>query len=236
VRKLLIGAITGAVMLALAAIAFAETEQTYEQSYTKNKVSKSTGTHFKVSSIDTANTENNQQPKGAREVDISFPSGSKIDYKAAPVCKQLNESDENVCPKNTKVGSGNAEARLAINGTDPIPAKVTAFNRKKGLWLYVEPQVQGQAPVVLKPVFKGLTLKTHVDPLCVLGDCAKYGEAVLTKFELTTKAIVKGKGKRKRTFIKTPPKCPKAGWQFKSHFVYSDGTTKNLPFTQKCRK
>jgi hypothetical protein len=241
-RKLLAGAIAGAVMLAVAAIALAATEQTYSQKYVDgkgkavNKVNKSVGTDFKVTAIDKANTSHNQQPTPAREVDIKFPAGTKIDYTTVPVCKNLDESANDPCPKNTKVGSGNAEARLQF-ASNPIPAKVTAYNRKNGLWLYIVPQVSGQAPIVLKPSFKGLTLITKIPPLCVPPGTPPscdptLGEAVLTKFTLKTKPFAKAK----KTYIKSPPNCPKAGWKFEGTFKYADKTKKTLKSFQKCTK
>jgi hypothetical protein len=236
-RKLLIGAITGAVMLAVAAIAMAATQTTYSQDYTTNKVNKSAGTHFSTTSIDPENTTGNEQPNAAREVDITFPKGTKIDQKAAPFCKNLDESADQPCPKNTKIGSGSAEVRLKFTGTAPIPASVTAYNRKGGLFLYVVPSVQGQAPVVLKPVFKKLTLVTKIAPLCVLNDCATNGEAVLTSFKLNTNAIPKKAKKGKRTYITTPKTCPKAGWKFTGTFKYdSPNPPKSFIDLQKCKK
>jgi hypothetical protein len=239
-RKLFVGAIAGALVLALAAIAYAETVTTYSQSYTTNKAGKSAGTIFKTSSIDDANTAENSQPAKTRKLVIGFPAGSKIDQSVKPYCAQLDESANDVCPKNTQIGSGTAEVRLKFPGSAPIPAKVTAYNRKsegtKGLFLYVVPSVAGQAPVVIKPVFKGLKLTTVLTPLCVLNDCATNGEAVLTKFELTTKPYKKGKGKKTRFFQKAPAKCPAAGWKFAADWTYDDGTTEHLESLQKCKK
>jgi hypothetical protein len=239
-RKLLIGALAGVVVLAVAAIAYAATQTTYAQSYTTNKAGKSAGTHFDTTSIDPDNTAENQQPKKTRKLVINFPAGTKIDQSVKPYCTKLDESSNNPCPKNTQVGSGSAEVRLKFNSTQPIPAKVTAYNRKsdgnKGLFLYVVPQVAGQAPVVIKPVFKGLKLTTVLTPLCVLNDCATNGEAVLTKFHLDTKAFKKGKGKKTKFFIKTPAKCPAAGWHFSADWTYDDGSTEHKDAVQKCKK
>jgi hypothetical protein len=239
-RKLLIGGIAGAVMLAVAAIAYAATETTYSQSYTSNKVGKSVGTIFKTSSIDQANTAENMQPKKTRKLVIIFPKGTKIDQSVKPFCTNLDESANDPCPKNTQIGSGTAEVRLKFPGSAPIPANVTAYNRKsdgtKGLFLYVVPSVAGQAPVVIKPVFSGIKLTTNLTPLCVLNDCAKNGEAVLTKFELTTKPYKKGKGKKTRYFEKAPTTCPKAGWKFAADWTYDDTTTEHKESFQKCKK
>ena len=249
-RKLLIGALAGVVVLAVAAVAYAATQTTYSQSYTLNKTAKSVGTHFDTTSIDPDNTDNNQQPAKTRKLVIGFPAGTKIDQTVKPYCTVLKEDDPNgnVCPKNTQVGSGSAEVRLKYPGSSPIPADVTAYNRKsdgnKGLFLYVVPSVPGQAPVVIKPVFSGLKLTTVLTPLCVLNDCPNNGEAVLTKFHLDTKAykktvtVKKGKKKKKVThfFITSPKACPSAGWKFTADFTYDDGTTKHLESTQACKK
>jgi hypothetical protein len=243
-RKLLVGVIAGVVMLAVAAIAMATTTQTFDQKYSTKTTNKSTGTKFSTTSTEDENAANNHQPKSTREFDITFPAGSKIDYKAAPVCANLDESADDPCPKNTKVGSGHAKVLLTFG--PPIDALVTAYNRKGGLFLFVEPQAPNQAPVVLKPVYKGLTLKTATPPNCVAstnenGHCVDGSgnpgfEAVLTEFDLTTKAITKGKGKKQKTYLKTPPKCPKGGWIFKAKITYADGTSVSPASTSPCKK
>jgi hypothetical protein len=234
-------------MLAVAAVAFATTTQTFEQKYTASKPNKSTGTAFKTTSTEDNNPQKNNQPKSTREFDIKFPAGSKVNYKAAPVCKELHEGENDVCPKNTKVGSGHAKVLLPYEGFVPIDADVTAYNRKSGLWLYVVPNFPNQSPVVLKPKFVGLTLKTATPPNCIPpasnqnGHCKNSdgsdgAEAVLTEFDLKTKAISHGKGKKKKTYLTTPPKCTKAGWIFKASITYDDGSTVHPASVQKCSK
>lgn len=249
VRKLLIGAIAGVVMLAVAAIAMAVTTTTYEQTYSKKTKSTSVGTTFKTTSTADQgdNPSNNDQPKSTREFDIKFPAGTKIDYKAKPVCTDANfhEDQASPCPANTKVGAGNATVKLPFPGQADVQATVTAYNRKSGgttgLVLYVQPSIG--APVFLKPVFKGITLKTAVPPTCVAstnqnGHCVKGDgspgqEAVLTSFNLKTKAFKKGK----HTYIKSPPKCPKSGaWTFKATVTYDDNSTVTKTAKSKCKK
>jgi hypothetical protein len=233
-------------MLAVAAVALATTTTTFEQKYTSSKPGKSTGTSFKTTSSEDNNPEKNNQPKSTREFDIKFPAGTKIDYTAAPVCKNLDESSNDVCPKNTKIGTGHAKVLLPYPGFVPIDADVTAYNRKKGLWLYVVPNFPNQAPVVLKPKYVGLTLKTATPPNCIAstnqnGHCvnsdgSEGAEAVLTEFDLKTKPIAKGKGKKRKVYLQTPKKCTKAGWTFKASITYDDGSSVHPSFTQKCTK
>jgi hypothetical protein len=231
-------------MLAVAAVALATTTQTFNQTYTSAKPNKSVGTSFKTTSTESDNEARNHQPKSTREFDIKFPAGSKVDTSAAPICKNLDESANDPCPKNTKVGAGHAQVILPFPGFATITAQVTAYNRKNGLFLYVV--APGQAPVVLKPTFKGLTLKTATPPNCVAstnqnghcvnGDGSPGTEAVLSEFDLKTKASTKGKGKKKKTYLTTPPKCTKAGWTFQASIRYEDGSTAHPAFTQKCSK
>jgi hypothetical protein len=184
---------------------------------------------FTTSSTDPSRAES--QPPAATEFDITFPAGTKINQTVVPFCKNLDESSNPPCPKNTQIGTGTAEAALAfsIGGSNKIPAKVTAYNRKGGLWLYVVPQRISTSPVVLKPTFSKLTLKTKVAPLCAAGVCAN-----LSKFQLATKPFKKGT----KIFFQTPSKCTKAGWKFKAHIEYESSSNeppKNITSTQKCK-
>jgi hypothetical protein len=226
-------------MLAAAAIAMATTTATYSQKYSSTKTNKSVGTSFSTASTEDQNAANNNQPKSTREFDVTFPKGTKIDYTAAPVCKNLDETAANPCPKNTKVGDGHAKVLLPFPGTAPIDATVTAYNRVKGLFLYVVPSVG--APVVLKPAYKGLTLKTATPPNCLAGtnqngqcvnnDGSKGQEAVLTEFDLKTKAIHKGK----KNYLTSPKACAKGGWKFTAKITYSDGTSTTLNSLSACK-
>jgi hypothetical protein len=244
-RKLFIGALVGALALAVAAIALADTTQTYKQKFSANKVSKSVGTTFSTSSTDSENTAKNNQPKSVRNFNIVFPAGSKIDYKGAPIC---TKSDDDIiaaggkpaCPKAV-IGAGAARVRLPFAGTAEINAKVTAFNNKKALVLYVDPSPIAQ-PIILRPKFSGVKLNTTVPPNCLPpatnqgGQCKKQDgsagdEAILTFFSLKTVAKKKGK----HTLIKAPSKC-KGTWKFSANLKYADGTSKKIDSLQACKK
>jgi hypothetical protein len=246
VRKLLLGATVGVVVLAIAAIAYATTTTTFEQTYVgKNgKVVKSrstsVATSFATTSTDDQNTENNKQPKAAREFDVTFPAGSKIDTGAAPQCKNFNPQANKPCPDNTKIGSGHAKVRPPFPGDD-IDAVVTAYNRKGGLYLLVQPTIGSAVPLSSK--FKGLTLKTAVPPTCIPpssnqgGSCKDTSgnpgkELILTEFDLKTKPVKKGK----KVFLKSPGSCPASKqWKFSAHVEYSDGTKSNYPAVSPCK-
>jgi len=255
-RKLVVVALAGILTLAVAAVAIAATAtsgttvQNYEQTYTAKKPKKSTGTSFSTNSTDEQNTQKNKQPKRVTNFDIKFPVGSKIDSKAAPQCK-ADENDfaaeddpDDACPKGSKIGSGAVKARLPYNNTSELDGTVTAFNANKGLLLWVQVNAPGAAQTLLiKPKFSGLNLKTKVPVTCVPPgnppDCkdatGQEQAAVLTSFNLKTKAVTTKKGK-KRQLITTPPTCPSKGWEFVASLKYADGTSVKIPTSQTCSK
>jgi uncharacterized low-complexity protein/predicted Zn-ribbon and HTH transcriptional regulator len=256
-RKLLVGALMGVLALAVTAIAVAESEQSgtttqnYSQTYSAKKGKTATGTTFETSSTNSANDEQNKQPKRVTNFDIKFPAGSKINNKAVPACtageaefNQVNNPDE-ACPKGSKIGGGTVAARLPYPNTAELNGTVTAYNAKKGLLLYVVIQAPGAAQtLVLKPKFSGLTLKTAVPVTCVPPGTAENGckandgkeyAAVLTAFKLKTKVAGSGKGKKKKTLITTPPKCAKGGWDFSAAIKYADGTSVKIPTKSPCK-
>jgi hypothetical protein len=244
-RKLFIGALVGVMALAVAAIALADTTQTFTQKYSANKTSRSVGTTFSTDSSDPANTANNNQPKSAREFDVTFPSGTKIDTKGATECKASDDEliqagGKPACPKSV-VGTGSAKVKLPFPNSSDINAKVTAFDAPKGLILYVDPSPVAQ-PIILHSKFKGTTLKTPVPPNCLPpatnqgGQCKKQDgsagqEAILSHFDLKTTPKKKGK----HVLIKSPAKCS-GSWTFAAHLKYADGTAKSFKSKQACKK
>jgi hypothetical protein len=248
-RKLVIGALVGVLALAVAAIALADTTQTYKQAFSSKKAGKSVGTAFKTDSSDASNTANNQQPKAVRTFNIKFPAGTKVDYKAAPVCKasdndMITAGGKAACPKAV-IGAGSATVKLPFAGLADINAKVTAFNAKNALILYVDPSPTAQ-PIILHPKFKGNlkngpTLSTVVPPNCLAstnqgGKCVQGNgqpgqEAILNHFDLSTVSKKKGK----HVLIKSPAKC-KGTWKFTANLKYVDGSSKKIDSLQPCKK
>jgi hypothetical protein len=249
-RKLFIGALVGALALAVAAIAFADTTQTFKQSYTSPKTGKSVGVKFSTDSSDASNTANNNQPKAVREFDIKFPAGSVIDPKGSVPCKASDDEliqagGKPACPKSV-VGAGAARVRLPFQGSADINATVTAFDAAKGLILYVDPSPIAQ-PIIIRSKWtgnlkNGPLLKTPVAPNCLPpatnqgGQCKKQDgtagqEAILVHFDLKTVAKKKGK----HVLIRTPKKC-KGTWTAAATLTYADGTAKKIKSKQACKK
>jgi hypothetical protein len=252
-RKLVVGALMGALSLVVAAVAIGAsatsgtTVQNFEQTYTAKKPSKSTGTSFSTSSNDEQNARN-KQPKRTTNFDITFPKGSKINSKAVPQCK-ATEADfaaetnpDNACPKGSKIGTGSVAARLPFPNTADLAGTVSAYNANKGLLLYVVVQSPlGNQVLLIKPKFRGLKLLTSVPPTCIPPqrpdqDCkdanGQEQAAILTSFKLKTKPS----GTKGKRLIQTPATCTSAGWKFVANLKYADGTKVTIPSVQKCSK
>ena len=247
----------GVLALAVTAVAIAAegtsgtTVQKYTQTYSVKKPNTNTGTTFGTSSTDETNTQKNKQPKRVTNFDIKFPAGSKINTKAIPQCKATdsdfaNASDpDDACPKGSKIGTGKVAARTPFNGVADFTGTVDAYNANKGLILFVNVQSANQT-LVLRPKFSGLTLRTKVPQTCIPPNrpdqgCRPNGpgepqEAILTNFELKTKAAGTGRGKKRKNQIMTPPSCPRGGWKFEANIKYADNTSQKIPTTSPCSR
>ncbi|MEA2479329.1 MAG: hypothetical protein QOJ07_1251 [Thermoleophilaceae bacterium] len=253
-RKLIVGALVGVLALAITAIAMAETVQHYSQNFTAKKTNALTGTTFQTDSIDEQNTDRNKQPKRVTNFDITFPKGTKINYKALAVCK-ATESDftnagstpDKACPTGSKVGTGNVKARIPFQlpgQPEELTGTVDGYNAKGGLLLWVVVQSPiGNQTLLIKPKLKGLTLKTAVPRTCVPpgtpeNDCqdsnGQSQEAILTFFKLNVKSL-KGK-KTKKPYMLTPKTCTGSKWTFSAKITYADGTSINPTSDTPCKK
>jgi hypothetical protein len=250
-RKFAVGALVGVLVLAVAAVAMADTVQTYKQTFSAKKAGASTGTTFSTKSSDASNTGRNEQPKRTTEFDITFPKGTVIDNKALPQCKATEEDFTNAedpdtaCP-GSYIGKGNVKARLPINNTDDLNGTVRAYNGKGKLllWVVVQSPIGNQTLLIqgkLKSSKSATTLKTPVPPSCVppgipSNDC-KDGNgtpqyAILTSFDLKTNAYKKGK----KTYMKTPAKCAGSSWSFAADLTYDDGSHFKTTSKTPCKK
>ena len=126
-----------------------------------------------------------------RVVDIAFPTGTIINSAGAPQCKATDadfaSKGDTACPASTRVDTGRASdnaAQAKLKSGAPIEVKVSAFNRKGGLLLYLRPSVG--APFVLRPAWTGKATKRHL-VTTIKAITVPNDEVVLTKFKLSTK-------------------------------------------------
>jgi hypothetical protein len=248
VRRLLIFALTGALVLGLAAAAQAVFKQTYDLRYTTKRVKSSTGFDTKIAASESEDP-NGKPKKAARKVVIKFAAGTKFDTLVPRQCRATNEqiqgSNGGVCPTGSKVGAGSAEAVTGFGGSiDPVGETIVAYNNRNQLIMLLRPKsAVGQTAVLrgsLRNSRTGPTITVNVPPFCLPGgtppDC-KNGEAVLTKFNLLVKGISKTISGKRRNYATTPSTCPRAkNWKTTATFTYSDGSRQTVRDTSPCSR
>ena len=237
----LIGVVVGALALAISAVAVASPQfkQTVKAKYTTKKAQKPAGLSVNLSATDPGANPPGAQP-GVKTLKITY-SGSKIDYKAAKLCKLPQDQAES-CPGNTKIGSGTAKANLVGTNTATgqktvvpnLAQEVSAYTISGGLYLVVKGTTLPTTAILKASLSKKGVLSVNVErdlPVIPGGN-----KIVLTDFAVKIKKVTKGKGNKQKSFI-TTPKCGKSKkFSIKSNFNYDDGSKKNITTTQKCSK
>ena len=119
---------------------------------------------------------------------------------------------------------------------------MTAYNKKGGLLLYVQPSPGAPAqPFLISASIsgsksKGFKLTTTPPPNCLppgSPPSCSSGEAPLDKLILTTKNKKSGK----HVLLTTPTTCPKSKkWQFKATITFKTDGTKSYTANTPCTK
>jgi len=242
VRKVhLIGVLVGALALAVSAVAVASPQfkQTVKAKYTVSKAQKPAGLSVNLSATDPGAVPPGAQP-GVKTLKITF-SGSKINFKAAKLCKLPQDQAES-CPGETKVGDGTAKANLVGTNTATgqktvvpnLAQEVSAYAVSGGLYLIVKGTSLPTTAILKATLSKKGVLNVNVErdlPVIPGGN-----KIVLTDFAVKIKKLTTGKGKKLKSFV-TTPKCGKSKkFTIKSSFNYDDGSKKSPTATQKCKK
>lgn len=230
----MIGALVGALVLALAGIAAAGSRNgvDFDLGYTTTKANSSTGFESEIDSTGTADSTG--KPRAARKVTITFPRGTKFDTRVLPVCtrEKLSEEGSAGCPRKSKVGSGSDEGVTGLSSIDPVAMTIEAFNARNAILFYVRGSGAVPVKLVLEGKLRGNRLAVNVPKL---PQFTPFGEAILTKFAVEIDRASKGRGSRKRHYATTPSSCPKGSWTTTALFQYDDGRT-TLRDTTACRK
>jgi hypothetical protein len=234
-RKLTLMAVAAVTTLCVVPIAHAVTPSTAM----KVSVSPSKkGTKSKPKNVK-LNVELITQPKAGepafatRSTVLHFDKNLTFGGKYAKSCSASQvQIDETKCPKGSKVGSGSATG-LALGLTENL--SVTAYNGPHGSAL--ELLVHGTAPLQIHSVIEGRLQKDSgrygqklVVPIpAALQEPVSGAFATLTDF----KTSVKGTGSNNRPYAGLHG-CTTNALNFKSDFVFTDGTTSSASTIAKC--
>jgi hypothetical protein len=237
----LIGALVGALALAVTAVAVASPQfkQTVDLKYSTKKAQSPAGVSAELHATDPGAQPPGAQP-GVSTLKINF-KGSKTNTKVGKLCTLPKDQAEN-CPPNTKVGTGTASANLV--GTNPttgqknvVPGlkQTVAAHQTTGGFYFIVKGVTLPTTAILKATLskKGVLGVNVLRDLPVIPGGNKI---VLTDFQVKIKKVTKGKGKKRKALV-TTPKCGKSKkFKITAAFNYDDGTKKTVSSTQKCKK
>jgi hypothetical protein len=218
-RKTLVGALSCALILAVASVAIGATSNgtTYEQAFTTKTPNGSTG--FKTQIDTTKTADSTGKPKASRRVIVTFARGFEFDTSVLPTCTAatLRARGAAGCPSKSRIGTGEASAVTGLTSIDPVENTVTAFNSRNGILFLIRSKPgEPSATLVIEGKLRGRTLTTTVPKL---PQPTPFGEAILTKFSVSIKAARKGRGSRAKYYATAGP-CPRSGeWTTAATFV-----------------
>ncbi|HXD53735.1 MAG TPA: hypothetical protein VN618_03190 [Solirubrobacteraceae bacterium] len=216
-----------ALTAATVAYASAQFTQTSNITLTAKKAGKPTGFKASLLSADPGAV----QPQGLKTLTITFPAGTKFNFKsrAIAVCKagdtEIVATLGSACKAKSVIGSGTAVA----NGAPVIPAipeKAKAFAGKNEIVFLLTPAGSAGQTLVLHGKVSGNKVTTQV-PVINAGGL----NVVITALDLTIKTI----GQGKNAFV-TAGKCTGGKFAVKSAFAYQTGATQTITSSSSCSK
>jgi hypothetical protein len=163
-------------------------------------------------------------PWAAKKLTVTFPTGTKFALGSVKACTLSDSAIKSgkTCPAASKIGSGSASAEAVQNNTGMLSVNgtVSAYVAGAGKMILVVKSTVGKTTqtVVIHETTSGNVLQISVPALKVMG----YN-VVLTKLQLT----VPSKGTGRSSLIKAG-RCTNNQWTVKTHFVYTNGQTKNV--------
>ena len=242
-RKL-VGLVAAVAVLVGAAIVYAQGDQTVQTLDVKIKPAKAStkkkqrGITLDVTTA-TSNRDGSKHSPTTR-AQVFFAKGLKFNDSKFPTCDQtaLEQSGPSACPKKSQIGTGSADVDARPVIADTIHGQTFGFNAKGHsvlLYTVVTQPIQTSTTIVGKLQKAsgkfGSKLNVTVPPLPTLPG---QPNASITRFQLTTKATIKKRGKT-YNYVVAPTTCKKT-WPFKASFTFEDGTTANATSNVKCKK
>jgi hypothetical protein len=169
----------------------------------------------------------NQKPKAVKNFRFRFHPGTRFDTSALPACHAddaaVRRLGQRACPPGSKLGSGGTEA--IAGAAIPVKTVVTLFNARKQIIVLVE--TAGRTLTEFRDDVRGRTLT--VNAIIPAG-------ISLTKLDISIPGHARKRGKRKRVYFRTPPRCPATGaWTTEAKLNYVDGSTQTLTSNTPCR-
>jgi hypothetical protein len=214
--------------LASAGVALASPQfsSTFDLTYSPTRPAASGGVSIFMTWSDPG--EPGGKPKRLTRIQFHFNPGTKIDTRALAQCK-ASDTDVRIegvhaCPKASRLGF--ATSTLTTGVTPPAQTQITFFNAPKQIIVLV--RVEGRNLAVYRDDVRGRVVTVNLGLPSGLS---------LLELRATIKPHVKGRGKRRRVYFRTPSTCPPSGeWMTTVIFTYVDGSSEELADGSPCSR
>lgn len=177
-------------------------------------------------------------PPALRRLVIELPPGTRADTSVPGRCTasdmEIMLMGESACPPSSRVGSGQATAKMA--GLGPQTFDTVLYNAPGQQLELVK---SGDRVVaVVHTYVHGTTLDGPV-PTCLSGGDPPSGcpfdQITLLANHLLTNVVTVGRGTRRRSYGTTPPACPRSHrWRSRIAFYYGDGSVDRVTVQTPC--
>jgi hypothetical protein len=234
-KKSVVGALVGALALAVAAVAIAnpvgETTLDVTTTVTPKKAGTSKNPKPTVFTLtmEGGTTTGSGQPSTSTAINALVPSTMVMQSKKWPKSKRCdidavnNAKSDSVCPKGSKVGSGSSQAK-AGNGSITQNLALTAHVIKNGnIGFFLNGSTPVQTQVMLESKVKGRQLNTAI-PQNVQEPVPGFATGItLLKVKFNGKNKIKGE----QVGVLESKGCKGHKWTFEITNVYRDGQKKD---------
>jgi hypothetical protein len=222
-RRFVVVAVVALLSLTLAGVALAAFTQKSTITLTAHNAGKTTGIKANVSSADPSVP----QPKAAKLLVVTFPSGTKFNLGKVTACKLSDAALTTgaACPSQSLIGTGSAVAN-AYPLLTSVPSTVKSYvSGAHSMVMVATASVLGTTSrTIIHATVSGSKLTIPV-PTPVVSTI----KVVLVSLKLNVPA--KGSGK---SALITAGKCTAHKFVVKSHFAYVDGSTFNTTSSSAC--
>jgi hypothetical protein len=223
-------AVAGALGLAVAAVAVASPQfaSTFTGTYTAQTPGTSSGLDALATWSDPA--EPGGKPKEVSKIRVQFAPGTRLDTRALPACDASAEDIANLavraCPAKTKLGEVRGMGVYA-GSTAPFNTYATLFNARRQIIVVVTlDDAHGRLLTDFRDDVERSAITVNL----------KIGKGIsLVRFQAHVPPHSRKRGKRRRTWFKTPGSCPASGaWTTNVVFTYRDGTSDGHSASTPC--
>ena len=170
----------------------------------------------------------NEVPKTIKRIRMTFHPGTRFDTAALARCRatddQVMAKGASACPAASTLGTGHTKAVFASGSG--FTTDVTLFNARGEILVLVA--LQGNPITVFRDRVKGRTIT--IEPVLPAG-------VSLQRLKLRIDRHSKGRGAKRRTYMRTPPSCPATRkWTTVVRFIYADRSAQTLRSRTPCRR